>query len=87
MIGYAKGLARELLPSKITVNCLAPAITETELFEEMSENYIQEEKSRIPMGRFCTTEEIADMAACVVSPRCSFTTGQIFDLTGGRATY
>ena len=87
VIGYAKGLARELLPSKITVNCLAPAITETELFEEMSESYIQEKKSRIPMGRFCTTEEIADMAAWVVSPRCSFTTGQIFDLTGGRATY
>ncbi|MEC8238399.1 MAG: SDR family oxidoreductase, partial [SAR324 cluster bacterium] len=47
----------------------------------------QEKKSRIPMGRFCTPEEIADMATWVVSPRCSFTTGQIFDLTGGRATY
>jgi 3-oxoacyl-[acyl-carrier protein] reductase len=87
VIGYAKGLARELLPSRITVNCLAPAITETELLEEMSAAYIEDKKSRIPMERFCTPEEIADMAAWVVSPRCSFTTGQIFDLTGGRATY
>ncbi len=87
VIGYAKGLARELLPSRITVNCLAPAITETELLEEMTEAYIEDKKSRIPMGRFCTPEEIADMAAWVASPRCSFTTGQVFDLTGGRATY
>ena len=87
VIGYAKGLARELLPSRITVNCLAPAITQTELLEEMTEAYIEDKKSRIPMGRFCTPEEIADMAAWVASPRCSFTTGQVFDLTGGRATY
>ncbi len=87
VIGFAKGLARELLPSQITVNCLAPAITETDLMEEMTEEYIRDKKSRIPMGRFCTTAEIADMAAWVASPQCSFTTGQVFDLTGGRATY
>ena len=87
VIGYAKGLARELLPSRITVNCLTPAITETELLEEMNEDYIVEKKAKIPMGRLCTPEEIADMAAWVVSPRCSFTTGQVFDLSGGRATY
>ena len=87
VIGYAKGLARELLPSQITVNCLAPAITETDLMEKMTEEYILDKKSRIPMGRFCTTGEIADMAAWVASPECSFTTGQVFDLTGGRATY
>ena len=87
VIGYAKGLARELLPSNITVNCLAPAITETELLEEMTAEYIEEKKSKIPMGRFCTTTEIADMTAWVASSKCSFTTGQVFDLTGGRATY
>ena len=87
VIGFAKGLARELLPSQITVNCLAPAITETDLMEEMTEEYIRDKKSRIPMGRFCTTAEIANMAAWVASPQCSFTTGQVFDLTGGRATY
>ena len=86
-IGYAKGLAQELLPSNITVNCLAPAITETELLEEMTDEYIEDKKSKIPMGRFCTAAEIADMTAWVASSNCSFTTGQVFDLTGGRATY
>ena len=87
VIGYAKGLARELLPSNITVNCLAPAITETELLEEMTDEYIEDKKSKIPMGRFCTATEIANMTAWVASSNCSFTTGQVFDLTGGRATY
>ncbi|MED6339997.1 MAG: SDR family NAD(P)-dependent oxidoreductase [SAR324 cluster bacterium] len=87
VIGYAKGLAQELLPSNITVNCLAPAITETELLEEMTDEYIEDKKSKIPMGRFCTAAEIADMTAWVASSNCSFTTGQVFDLTGGRATY
>ena len=87
VIGYAKGLARELLPSNITVNCLAPAITETELLGEMTHEYIEEKKSKIPMGRFCTAAEIADMTAWGASSNCSFTTGQVFDLTGGRATY
>ena len=87
VIGYAKSLARELLPSDITVNCIAPAITETELFGEMSESYIADRRARIPMSRFCTVGEVADMTAWVASPRCSFTTGQVFDVTGGRATY
>ena len=86
-IGYAKGLARELLPSGITVNCIAPAIAETDLLEEMSDDYIEDKRSRIPMKRLCSVQEIADMAAWVASPRCSFTTGQVFDLSGGRATY
>jgi 3-oxoacyl-[acyl-carrier protein] reductase len=87
VVGYAKGLARELQPSNITVNCIAPAITETELFAEMNEDYIAQKKSLIPMRRFCTPAEIADMTAWAASPRCSFTTGQVFDVTGGRATY
>jgi 3-oxoacyl-[acyl-carrier protein] reductase len=87
VIGYAKGLARELQPSDITVNCIAPAITQTDLFDEMDADYIADKKGRIPMSRFCTVEEIADMTAWAASPRCSFTTGQVFDVTGGRATY
>ena len=87
VIGFAKGLARELQPANITVNCIAPAITQTDLFDEMDPDYIAEKKARIPMNRFCTVEEIADMTAWVASPRCSFTTGQVFDVTGGRATY
>lgn len=87
VVGYAKSLARELQPSNITVNCIAPAITHTELFNEMDEDYIADRRGRIPMQRFCTVEEIADMTAWAASPRCSFTTGQLFDVTGGRATY
>jgi 3-oxoacyl-[acyl-carrier protein] reductase len=87
VIGFAKGLARELLPSDITVNCVAPAMTETTLLDHMAAEYIADKKARIPMGRFCTAREIADMAAWAASPRCSFTTGQVFDVTGGRATY
>ena len=87
VIGYVKGLARELLPGKVTVNAVAPVITETALLEEMSQAYIADKKARIPMGRFCTPEEIADMTAWVASPLCTFTTGQVFDVTGGRTTY
>jgi 3-oxoacyl-[acyl-carrier protein] reductase len=87
VIGFAKGLAREVLPSNITVNCVAPAITETDLMKEMTAEYIADKKARIPMGRLCTPGEIADMVAWIASPRCSFTTGQVFDVTGGRATY
>ena len=87
VIGYAKGLARELLPSGITVNCLAPVIANTDLLKEMSDDYVDEKRGKIPMNRLCSVQEIADMAAWVASPRCSFTTGQVFDLSGGRATY
>lgn len=87
VVGFAKGLARELLPSNITVNCIAPVMTQTDLLSQMSSDYIADKRSRIPMGRFCETEEIANMTAWAASPLCSFTTGQVFDVTGGRATY
>ena len=87
VIGFAKGLARELLPSEITVNCIAPSMAKTDLLDGMSAEYIADKKSRIPMGRLCTPEEIANVAAFIASPACSFTTGQVFDVTGGRATW
>lgn len=87
VIGLAKGLAREVLPSEITVNCIAPSIAVTDLLADLSEEYIADKKSKIPMGRFCTPEEIANMTAFIASPACSFTTGQVFDVTGGRATW
>ena len=59
----------------------------TELSQEMTPEYIAEKKALIPMDRFCTLDEIAGMTAWVASPLCSFTTGQVFDVTGGRATF
>ncbi len=87
VIGFCKGLARELVDAGVTVNYVTPAITETDLFAEMDAAYIADRKARIPLGRFCRIEEIADMVAWIASPRCSFTTGAAFDVSGGRATY
>ena len=87
VIGYAKGLARELLPSAITVNCIAPAMTETEFLHGMDAGYVADRRSRIPMDRFCTPRDVANLASWIASPLCSFTTGQVFDVTGGRAVY
>lgn len=87
VIGFSKALARELATTGVTVNCIAPAITETELFKEMTSEHIAAAKARVPMGRFCTVEDVAEMTAFVASPACAFTTGQVFDVTGGRATY
>ena len=87
VIGMSKGLARELATTGVTVNCIAPAITATELLGEMPADHIEAAKARVPMGRFCTVEEIAAMTAWAASPACSFTTGAVFDVTGGRTTY
>ena len=87
VIALTKSLANELTDSGVTVNSLAPAITETDLFKEMTQEFIEGRRRRIPMGRFCTVEEIANMVAWVASPECSFTTGFTFDISGGRATY
>ena len=87
VIGLTKALAKELVKDGVLVNAIAPAMAETELLKEMAPDYIDVVKAKIPMGRFCTVEEIADMVAWVASPRCSFTTGAVFDVTGGRATY
>ena len=87
VLGFTKALAKDLVDKNILVNCVTPVITETELFREMSQEHIDSMKSKIPMGRFCTVAEIADMVAWVAGPRCSFTTGAVFDISGGRATY
>ena len=87
VIGFTKSLAAELAASGVTVNAVAPVITETDLLKEMTPDYIAGRKARIPMGRFCSIDEIASMVAFVASPACSFTTGFTFDVSGGRATY
>ena len=87
VIGLTKSLARELIDSGVLVNCIAPVITETDLFREMTPEHIASAKAKIPMGRFLTIDEIAAMVAWIAGPECSFCTGFTFDLSGGRATY
>jgi 3-oxoacyl-[acyl-carrier protein] reductase len=87
VIGFTKALSRELAGTNVLVNCIAPVITETELFREMTAEHIAAAKAKIPMGRFLTIPEIAAMVAFVASPECSFNSGFTFDLSGGRATY
>ena len=80
-------LRARLVDSGVLVNAIAPALTETELFREMTPEHIALARSKIPMGRTLRVPEAAAMVAWIVSPGCSFTTGFVFDLTGGRATY
>lgn len=87
VIGFTKSLARELAETGVLANCVAPVITETDLFKEMTPEHIAVSKSKIPMNRFLTIPEIAATVAWAASGECSFTTGFTFDLSGGRATY
>jgi NAD(P)-dependent dehydrogenase (short-subunit alcohol dehydrogenase family) len=87
VIALTKSLGKELAATGVRVNCVTPAAVKTELFAQMSENHIQYMLSKIPLGRFGTVEEIAAMIAWLASEECSFTTGGVFDLSGGRATY
>jgi 3-oxoacyl-[acyl-carrier protein] reductase len=87
VIGFSKALAKELTDCGVTVNCIAPALTETDLLKGMTDDHIARMKAKIPMGRLVQVDEIAEMAAWIASPACSFTTGVVFDITGGRATY
>ena len=82
VIGFTKSLGKELAGSGVTANCIAPAITETDLFREMTPEHIAAMKAKIPMGRALTIPEIAAMVAWIAGPDCSFTTGFAFDLTG-----
>jgi len=87
VIGLTKSLGKELAKSGITVNCVTPAAVRTPMFEQMTEQHIQYMLSRIPMGRFGTTDEVASLVGWLVSEECSFCTGAVFDISGGRATY
>ena len=87
VIGFTKSLARELVDCGVLVNAVAPAITETDLLKEMTAEHIASARSKIPMNRFLRIPEIAAMVAWIAGPECSFTTGFVFDLSGGRATY
>ncbi|WP_011579758.1 MULTISPECIES: SDR family NAD(P)-dependent oxidoreductase [Chelativorans] len=87
VISLTKSLAKELLATEIRVNCVTPAAVETELFQKMSPESQSASRERIPLGRLGRPEEIAAMIVWMCSEECSFTTGAVFDLSGGRATY
>ena len=87
VIGLTKSLGKELARQGILVNCVTPAAMETDLFQHMTPEHIQYMRSRIPMGRFGQTTEIAALVAWLASEECSFSTGGVFDISGGRATY
>ena len=87
VIGLTKSLGKELAKTNITVNAITPAAVRTPIFEQVSQEHIDFMLSKIPMGRFGTVEEIAAIVAWLASEECSFTTGAVFDISGGRATY
>lgn len=86
-IALTKSLGKELAQSGIFVNCVAPAMVQTELLGEMTPEYIAGLKAKIPMGRFGSIGDNAEMVAWLCSDACSFSTGAVFDVSGGRATY
>jgi 2-dehydro-3-deoxy-L-rhamnonate dehydrogenase (NAD+) len=87
LIGLTKSLGKELAQSNIMVNCITPAAAKTDIFHQMKPEFIQFMLSKIPMGRFVEVDEIAAMIAWLASEECSFTTGAVFDISGGRGTY
>lgn len=87
VIGLTKSLGKELAKNNITVNCVTPAAVKTPIFDQVAQFHIDFMLSKIPMGRFGLVEEIAAMVAWMCTEDCSFTTGGVFDLSGGRATY
>jgi 2-dehydro-3-deoxy-L-rhamnonate dehydrogenase (NAD+) len=87
VIALTKSLAKELTQHGVCVNSIAPAAVRTPIFDQMTQTHIDFMLSKIPLGRFGTIEEIAAMIAWMASRECSFTTGAVFDCSGGRLTY
>lgn len=87
VIGLTKALGKELAQTNVMVNCVTPAAVRTAIFDQMTEEHIDFMLSKIPMNRFGLVEEIAAMVAWLASEECSFATGGVFDVSGGRATY
>lgn len=87
VIAMTKSMGKELAEKNIAVNCVTPAAAKTRIFDQVSEDFVQFMLSKIPRGRFLTVEETASMVLWMASAENSFTTGAVFDLSGGRATY
>ena len=87
VIALTKSLGKELSDKNIAVNCVTPAAAKTRIFDQISQEHIDYMLSKIPRGRFLKVDELASMVSWLVSEENSYTTGAVFDLSGGRATY
>lgn len=87
LIALTKSLGKELANTEINVNAITPAAAKTAIFDQMTEQHINFMLSKIPKGRFVLVQELAAMAAWLASEDCAFSTGAVFDISGGRATY
>src|SRR5213594_1974300 len=87
VISLTKSLGKELAQSGVLVNCVTPAAAKTAIFDQMTQEHIDYMLSKIPMNRFVTVEEIASLVCWLASEDCAFSTGAVFDISGGRATY
>ncbi len=87
VIGLTKSLAKETAGKNISVNAITPAAARTAIFDQITQAHIDFMLSKIPRGRFVTVEEVAALIAFAASEDCSFTTGSVLDISGGRATY
>ncbi len=87
LIGLTKSLGKELAQSNVLVNCITPAAARTEIFNQMKQEHIDFMLSKIPMGRFLEVDEAASLITWLSSEDCAFSTGAVFDISGGRAVY
>ena len=87
VIGLTKSLGKELAQTGVLVNCVTPAAAKTAIFDQMTEQHINYMLSKIPMNRFVTVDEVASLVCWLASEDCAFSTGGVFDISGGRATY
>ena len=87
VIGFTKALAKEVATRGIYVNCVTPAVIATEILTQLSDEAVGYMTAKIPMGRTGQPEEVAALVAWLASDECSFSTGAVFDISGGRATY
>jgi 2-dehydro-3-deoxy-L-rhamnonate dehydrogenase (NAD+) len=87
VIGLTKSLGKELATTGIRVNCITPAVIETEILKQLTKEHVQYMLSKIPMGRPGSVDEVAALIVWLSSEECSFSTGATFDISGGRATY
>ena len=87
VIALTKSLGKELANENIAVNCITPAAAKTRIFEQMSQSHLDWMLSKIPRGRFLSIDELASLATWLASEENSFSTGSVFDISGGRSTY